>query len=67
VKLTVKDIESILAKHKDGASIKQLASTCGVSYEQVRRIVKGERWSHRLMLHRNRVKHEALLKSLLKN
>ena len=66
MKLTAKDVEFILAKYEKGMSIIALASTCGVSYEQVRKIVRGERWVKKLTLHRNRIKHEALLKALLK-
>ena len=63
MKLTAKDVEFILAKYEKGMSIIALAYTYGVSYELVRKIVRGKQWVKKLTLHRNRIKHEALLKA----
>jgi uncharacterized protein (DUF433 family) len=43
-KLTRDQVEVIITSHKSGMSIKRLSSVYNVTYEQIRRIVREERW-----------------------
>jgi len=43
-KLTPDQVKVIKLSHESGMSIKRLSSVYNVTYEQIRRIVKGERW-----------------------
>ncbi len=43
MKLSQNDIRDILAKHEKGLKIASLASSYNVSYEHMRRIIRGQR------------------------
>ena len=43
-KITTEDVVAIRKAHSDGLKISALAIVYKLSYEQIRRIVKGERW-----------------------
>lgn len=43
-KLTPDQVKVIKLSHESGMSIKRLSSVYNVTYEQIRRIVRGERW-----------------------
>jgi uncharacterized protein YjcR len=64
VKLTIADVKRIRTLHTQGQSLKQLAHACGVSYEQVRRIVRGERWTKELKKEQDRRTHAAVLNAV---
>jgi uncharacterized protein YjcR len=61
--LTVALIDKIRERNLSGVSIKQLANTYGVSYEQIRRIVRGERWKKVLQMKKDRDAQAASLES----
>ncbi len=65
-KLTLDHIEVIHASHKGGMSIKRLARVYGVSYEQIRRIVRGERWVAKVKRQQDMLTHQKVLANIVK-
>jgi hypothetical protein len=41
--------------YENGVSIKQIASTCGVGYEQARRIVRGKNWTKKIQKYKDQL------------
>jgi len=41
--------------YENGFSIKQIASTCGVGYEQARRIVRGKNWTKKIQKYKDQL------------
>lgn len=66
-KLTLDHIEVILTSHKEGMCIKLLARVYGVSYEQIRRIVRGERWVAKVKRQQDILTHKKILDHISKD
>lgn len=65
MKLTITDIESILDQYKSGTSIIALSHAYKVSYEHIRRVVKGERCTKKIQAIQDRKTHERVLESVI--
>ena len=59
-KLTERDVLSIYALENHGWSIFAIASKYSISYEQIRRILKGHRWKDTFKKHRTEMTDNAL-------
>ncbi len=66
MKLSIDDVQRMRDMYAKGSQLKQLEHIFGVSYEQVRRIVKGERWSKSLKRAQDHKSHAAVLAAVAK-
>jgi hypothetical protein len=53
--LNVAKVIKVIDLHTNGVSIKQIASTCGVTYEQARRIVNGKCWAKKIQRYKDQL------------
>jgi len=66
VKLSIDDVQRIRDMYAQGSQLKQLEYIFGVSYEHVRRIVKGERCTKVMKREQDRKTHAAVLDAVAK-